>query len=289
MFNNSIEVSLGNWHLALFWMDRWLGSASPKSTAPELCKLIKPAIKRSMTVAQALANRTWTRNIRGCLSITAIREFIQLWHATDQCVLQLTVEDTICWKWSASATYSARSAYRAFFEGSTRFAAAKPLWKAWAPLKVKFTIWLALRGRLWTSDRRYRHGLQDSPICSLCSQEPETCNHLFLECSYSKQIWHWVAMKLGLHPHLAAGRTATLLDWWLQSRRRWGNGAQKGFDSTILLVTWRIWKLRNNCVFRSTSLTVAEAFQGVCDEAEQWVQAGAKNLAEIGWLGTPIT
>nr|CAB3469344.1 unnamed protein product [Digitaria exilis] len=49
MFNNSIEVSLGNWHLALFWMDRWLGSASPKSTAPELCKLIKPAIKRSMT------------------------------------------------------------------------------------------------------------------------------------------------------------------------------------------------------------------------------------------------
>jgi hypothetical protein len=39
--------------------------------------------------------------------------------------------------------------YRMFFVGSMQFAAAKPIWKAWAPLKVKFFMWLAVRSNIW--------------------------------------------------------------------------------------------------------------------------------------------
>ena len=37
------------------------------------------------------------------------------------------------------------------------------VWRSWAPLKCKIFAWLAMQYRLWTSDRRARHGLQDEP------------------------------------------------------------------------------------------------------------------------------
>lgn len=35
-----------------------------------------------------------------------------------------------------------------------KFAAAEPIWKAWAPLKVKVFMWLVVKNRLWTAARR---------------------------------------------------------------------------------------------------------------------------------------
>ena len=37
--------------------------------------------------------------------------------------------------------------------GSTHFAGAKSIWKAWAPLKVKLFMWQAVLQQLWTADR----------------------------------------------------------------------------------------------------------------------------------------
>nr|CAB3472218.1 unnamed protein product [Digitaria exilis] len=140
MFQNSVDIQLGDGALALFWTDRWHGASSPCIAAADLCKLIKPATAKKRTVAQALANRTWISDIKGRLTIPALEQFIYLWHATNQCHLSPGTEDTFRWRWTPSGTYSAQSAYRQFFVGATRMAAAQPLWKAWAPLKVKFTI-----------------------------------------------------------------------------------------------------------------------------------------------------
>lgn len=67
--------------------------------------------------------------------------------------------DRFVWKWMASGDYSASSAYRAFFRGMTILAGAKELWRAAVPPKIKLFFWLALHGRLWTAERRKRHGL----------------------------------------------------------------------------------------------------------------------------------
>lgn len=46
--------------------------------------------------------------------------------------------------------------------------------------KVKMFFWLALHKRIWTAERRWRHGLQDSATCILCDQQAETVSHLLL-------------------------------------------------------------------------------------------------------------
>lgn len=114
MFQNSVDVQLGDGHLALFWTDRWNGPSSPAVMAPDLCKLIRASTRKLRTVAQALLNRAWISDIKGRLTIAALEQYILLWHSTAQCHLQPGVEDTFSWRWSASATYSARSAYRIF-------------------------------------------------------------------------------------------------------------------------------------------------------------------------------
>ena len=42
----------------------------------------------------------------------------------------------------------------------------------------------------------YKMNLSVSPLCSLCLKEQETFTHLFLECSYSSNLWREVQRSL---------------------------------------------------------------------------------------------
>jgi hypothetical protein len=109
-----------------------------------------------------------------------------VWHLLRSATLQL---DRFVWKWSSMGRYSVFSTYRAFFVGSTRFLGARELWRTKAPPRMKLFFWLALHRRLWTSERRKRHGLQDDDTCALCDQAAETRSHLFIGCMFSRQVW----------------------------------------------------------------------------------------------------
>lgn len=49
--------------------------------------------------------------------------------------------------------------------------------------------WLAVRNRLSTRDRMQSWGVQIPPLCLLCALEPETKQHLFFDCEFSKEVW----------------------------------------------------------------------------------------------------
>lgn len=281
MFVTSIEVEVGDGNLALFWEDRWCEGESPVIAAPDLCRLVWPATRKNRTVAQALDNKAWIADISGRLTIPALLQYIALWHTADRQHLHVTTTDTIKWRWTTAATYSSRSAYRAFFQGATRCKAAKPLWKAWAPMKVKFTMWLAVHERLWTADRRHRHGLQTSPSCSLCAQERETVDHLFHACVFTRQVWHRVSLLLQC-PGLCT-QCDSWMDWWLFVRSGRNKRARKGIDATVMLVSWKLWKARNEVVFRAAAPNSNEAMEAIIQEAALWVQADATCLADVGW------
>ncbi|XP_059285119.1 uncharacterized protein LOC132038471 [Lycium ferocissimum] len=50
-------------------------------------------------------------------------------------------------------------------------------------------MWVHCHGQLLTSDRLLKWGISVDPICSLCQQCPKTKEHLFIECSFTSQIW----------------------------------------------------------------------------------------------------
>lgn len=83
--------------------------------------------------------------------------------------------------------------------------------------KGKFFFWLALHGRTWTSERRHRHGLQASDSCAFCDQVPEAVDHLLLHCPFSREVWHYCLLPLGLQS-LMPPADNDLASWWLCPR-----------------------------------------------------------------------
>ena len=139
-----------------------------------------------------------------------------------------------------------------FFARSASLLGAKELWKTKAPARVKFFFWLALHHRLWTAERRKKHGLQDDDPCVLCGQESETPDHLFIGCVLTREVWFALLAPLGLTV-LAPGHTEDATSRWLRQRLRIDAAGRPAFDSMILLISWVIWKERNSRNSRATS------------------------------------
>jgi len=140
--------------------------------------------------------------------------------------------DRLIWRWTADGSYTARSAYKMLHHGTTSFRGHRLVWKTWAPLRVKIFLWLALRRRHWTADRRARHGLQARETCFLCDQDQETIDHIIAACPFTRELWHHILQALGLQ--LPAG-TASSLAWWQRIRSLTNVQWRKGLDTRYLL------------------------------------------------------
>jgi hypothetical protein len=144
---------------------------------------------------------------------------------------------------------------------------------------VKLFLWLSVRRRHWTADRRLRHGLDTHTTCPLCDQEPETLDHLVVTCSFSRQLWHAAAQ--AFRSQGVPTPAGTLSDWWSAWRELWDGDLRKGADTFFALAAWELWKERNARVFRGASTDIESIKAVVRHQAEQWVAAGAKNLGRL--------
>jgi hypothetical protein len=182
------------------------------------------------------------------------------------------------WRWTPDGIYTAHSAYRMLHTGATSFRGHRLVWKTWAPLRVRIFLWLALRRRHWTADRRARHGLEARDTCFLCDQAQDTIDHIIAACPFTRELWHHILQALGLQ--LPEG-TASTLTWWRRLRALASGQRWKGLDSLFALVSWQVWKERNARCFRDASSTVVELLQLIKLEADWWIEAGAAGLADL--------
>ena len=65
----------------------------------------------------------------------------------------------------------------------------KKIWALKVPPKVKTFLWRACSNILPTRDNLFRRKIQIDPICELCSQTRETCDHLLWECPFARNVW----------------------------------------------------------------------------------------------------
>lgn len=137
--------------------------------APLVVAAIPPRIRNQRLVVDVLPNQTWTQDIQSNLSMVGLFELYQL--ADVLIEFNLSQEDDIhVWRFEGSGQYTAKSAYRAFFNGAVLFEPWRRIWKTWAPAKCKTFLWLAVRNRCWTADRLARRNLPHPALCPLCDQ-----------------------------------------------------------------------------------------------------------------------
>jgi len=56
---------------------------------------------------------------------------------------------------------------------------------------------------------------------------------------------------------------------------------RRGFDSTVLLVSWRLWKERNSRTFDNSASTVQQVAKLVLELTDEWIAAGFVAIAEF--------
>jgi len=100
-----------------------------------------------------------------------------------------TLLDELHWQFNANNQFSVRSLYNLLNSGAYKSASAKVIWKVNAPLKVKVFLWLTSKNAILTRDNLTKRHSLGSLQCVLCSQAPESVDHLLLRCHSSSGIW----------------------------------------------------------------------------------------------------
>lgn len=119
---------------------------------------------------------------------------------------------------------------------------AKRIWFPGATPKHAFHLWVTNLNRLPTRDRLLSWGMPVSPSCCICSNRPESRDHLMLSCSYVLILWAEVRVRLQC--------TVPTFNTWSELME-WTCLSTVGAPSVLkMLVTqalvYSVWRQRNN-------------------------------------------
>uniref|UniRef100_J3LZN1 Reverse transcriptase zinc-binding domain-containing protein n=1 Tax=Oryza brachyantha TaxID=4533 RepID=J3LZN1_ORYBR len=153
-------------------------------------KLLFTHIDKSTTpVSRALVNNRWVRDIKGALSAQALCEFLQVWDLIATFNTTQGQDDKRIWKISEDGNFSVSSTYNWFFKTNVLAKSARLIWRTRAPTKVRFFMWLLLKGKCLTADNLEKRGWPNQGACPLCQELNEDCKHLAVCCTYSNTAW----------------------------------------------------------------------------------------------------
>jgi hypothetical protein len=89
--------------------------------------------------------------------------------------------------------------------------------------------------------------------CALCRQDLESSSHLFLDCIFSKQVWHLVYSEL-MHNIAWPSTCRAMIGKWSKVYK--GSFSNKPtfhrvWKASIKFVCWKIWLARNKAIFKN--------------------------------------
>ncbi|BAT16930.1 Os12g0428401 [Oryza sativa Japonica Group] len=270
IFRSVAEHIIGDGVNTQFWTDNWTGKGCFAWRWPVLFSHVSRA---KLTVADALIANRWVRRLQGALSNEALGEFFQLWDEVHDVSLQQMAK-TIKWKLTVDGNFSVASAYDLFFIATEDCSYGDTLWHSRVPSRVRFFMWIALKGRCLTADNLAKRNWPHDAICSLCQHENEDCHYLLVSCDYTAAVWRKLRRWCNINIAIPAEDGMPLADWWIATRRRFQNTYRTDFDSLLMLICWLIWKERNTRIFQHIAKSVDRLADDINEEIAIWRAAG---------------
>ena len=238
-FFDRISVSLGNGLSVRFWEDPWLSETPLAFQYPSLYNIVR---NKNVLVAHVLDHDHPNLQFRRALVDNKWEAWLHL--VERLMAVSLSNEpDSFSWKLTPSGVFSVRSMYADLMNGNTVFL-RKYLWKLKVPLKIKIFMWFLHRKELLTKDNLAKRRWMGSKKCVFCDLD-ESVDHLFIRCSFARQIWRLVHFTFSITPPTSA---TNLFGNWL-------NGVDKTTKDSIRVgvcaFLWAIWNCRNDVIFNN--------------------------------------
>jgi hypothetical protein len=212
-FAANVSSILGDGKSIGFWMEKWIGSAQFKEL---YSNLFVKELDRNVVVADKGRWETdgwsWVLFQEGYLTdndasdANDLRHLMAEYHPFDR-------GDKRRWIPEALGHYTVDSTYKFLQQRIVEeelcpnvIRALQKLWKNDVPSKVSIFGWRLLLDRLPTRKALHRRGILSNPhelCCAFCSNAMEDTTHIFLSCSFVKQVWHrifnWSGFVINTH------------------------------------------------------------------------------------------
>lgn len=282
-FSSLLQGRVGNGNDIRFWIDSWIGQAPLKSLFPALFRIEQ----NKWCVVSDRVNHNgrsgimawdWKRypetdleiaELIECSRLTAntvIHPFADSWEWNNTSLQFLSVQDTK--KWYLNADLSDLN--------------VEDNWVKWLPAKCNLFIWRAGLNRIPTVEALRKRNIQvDYAGCVLCAGSEETVDHLVAECQFSNGVWSGIARWCRIPPIFLFSAK----DIHVVAEHSGYSKSKKDIIHGILVITlWRIWKARNEKVFRDTNVSIVQVIADVKGLSFLWFTSRHKG-PEVSWEG----
>eukprot|EP00253_Pinus_taeda_P002842 PITA_02842 len=155
--------------------------------------------------------------------------------------------DQLIWAYADTGSYSPKFGYKFLMSkkgwGDPEWW-EKSLWKLKCPAKAKLFFWCILKKKVPTWDILQSRHKQGPGRCTLCKNDLETTNHLFIEFQTAKKVWSEVSKYINLSIQWEGqSLTEAWQNWWNQI-------SDKKLRNMPPIICWGIWIARNRNIFQ---------------------------------------
>ncbi|KAF5806717.1 putative reverse transcriptase zinc-binding domain-containing protein [Helianthus annuus] len=274
-FTALMQSKIGNGKMTRFWLDPWVGDTPLRIKFPslyrlendKLCKVADRLLKQGGITKFAW---NWKK-----VPITQ-DETIELTGLRNQTSTTILAENADGWNWNGGSDVGFVAAVKRWL--SSRYSSSPELtfpWCKWLPSKCNIFFWRAISERIPTKVALAHRNIHVTDLdCPLCREGVETASHLFTGCGLSCSVWEAVAQWCRL-PVIYAFDAKDLLSISINSGR--SPVYQEAIQGIIIITCWRIWKVRNDFIFKAKEVNRAEIFSDVKSFGFLWYKHRRKD------------
>ncbi|KAL7211807.1 hypothetical protein ACSBR2_014628 [Camellia fascicularis] len=180
VLRKGVKWIVGNGKDISFWTDWWCGK-QPLSQHNNTSQIDNTVMVNSVLDDEG----NWDTNILfNLVSQQDLNEILKIYRPRF-----VTFPDAPTWVPSHTGNFTSASTFNFITDSDLTNRDWKWIWKIKIPQKLRFFLWLILKGRLLTNQLRLVKHLAPSDICPRCGQHREDMKHLLRDCPTSKDIW----------------------------------------------------------------------------------------------------
>lgn len=184
-------------------------------------------------------------------------------------------EDKLLWGDDPNGIFTIKKAYHKLCTNNP--AVNRPGWKKIWALKVqqqvRMFVWLLAHGKLLTNQVRLKQHLTANPICALCQGEEESNLHAIRDCPKARKVCVCFIPPEFLNECFLLPLQQWM--WWNLSNGRM-NDMSQWWGTCFAVISWWIWKWRNNEVFNGIVLDELTKIEYLNKRVSEMVEAYAK-------------
>ncbi|XP_021971930.1 uncharacterized protein LOC110867101 [Helianthus annuus] len=147
-------------------------------------------------------------------------------------------------------------------------------WCKWVPSKCNIFMWRISLDRIPTKQALSRRNIWVGDLkCSLCEDGEETTDHVFTSCPVADGVWSGIAHWCHLPPIFlfSVKDIQSLAD-----QTRFRAGKKDLLLGIFILTCWRLWKARNEKVFKAAKVQICNIIADVKSLSFLWFNSRAK-------------